>query len=167
MVTVSSVQSLSRVQLFATPWTAAHQPSLSISQPPELTQTQVHWVSDVIQPSHPLSLPSRPACNLSQHPGLFKWVGSSYQVANVLELQLQHQTFQWIFKVDFLYDWLVCFPCSPKDSQESSPTTEFESINSLALSILYGPTLTSIHDYWKKHRFDYMDLCWQNDVSAF
>ena len=55
----------------------------------------------------------------------------------------------------------------PKDSQESCPTPQFESINSLALSLLYGPTLTSVHDYWKNHSFDYMDLCWQSDASAF
>ena len=65
-------------------------------QLPEFTQTQVHWVSDAIQPSHPLSSPSLPAINLSQHQGLFQWVGSSHQVAKVLEFQLQHQSFQWI-----------------------------------------------------------------------
>ena len=68
----------------------------------ELTQTHVHWVGDAIQPSHPLSSPSPPALNLSQHQGLFKWVSSSYQVAKVLEFQLQHQSFQWIPRTDFL-----------------------------------------------------------------
>ena len=68
----------------------------------ELTQTHVHQVGDAIQPSHPLSSLSPPAFNLSQHQGLFKWVGSSYQVAKVLELLLQHQYFQWIFRNDFL-----------------------------------------------------------------
>ena len=67
----------------------------------EPTQTHVHSVSDAIQPSHPLSSPSHPAFNLSQHQGLFKWVSSSYQVAKVLELQLQHQSFQWIIRTDF------------------------------------------------------------------
>ena len=70
-------------------------------QLPESTQTQVHWVSDVIQPSHPLSSPS-PAFNLSQDQGLFQWVSSLHQVAKVLEFQLQHQSFQWIFRIDFL-----------------------------------------------------------------
>ena len=65
-------------------------------QLPEIAQTHVHWVSDVIQPSHPLSSPSPPAFNLSQHQGLFQWVNSSPQVAKVLEFQLQHQSFQWI-----------------------------------------------------------------------
>ena len=63
----------------------------------EFAQTHVHWVDDVIQPSQPLLLPSPPALNLSQHQGLFQWVGSLHQVAKVLELQLQHQSFQWVF----------------------------------------------------------------------
>ena len=71
-------------------------------QLPESTQTYVHRVGDAIQPSHPLLSPSPPAFNLSQHQGLFKWVSSSHQMAKVLEFQLQHQFFQWIFRVDFL-----------------------------------------------------------------
>ena len=71
-------------------------------QLPELAQTCVHWTSDAIQPSHPLSFPSPPALNLSQHQGLFQWLGSSHQVARVLEFQTQHQPFQWIFRIDFL-----------------------------------------------------------------
>ena len=74
---------------------------------------------------------------------------SSHQVAKRLELQLQHQTFQWIFRIDILYDWLVECPCYPSYSQESSPTPQFKSINSLALSFLYGPTLTSTLGYGK------------------
>ena len=70
-------------------------------QLPELTQNHVHWVSDAIQPSHPLSSLSPPTFNLSQHQGLFKWVSSSHQVAKVLEFQFQHQSFQWIFRTDF------------------------------------------------------------------
>ena len=99
-------------------------------QLPHLIQTQVHWVHDAIQPSHPLSSPSPPAFNLSQYQGLFQWVGSSHQVAKVLEFWLQHQSFQWIFRTDFLYNWLVGSPCSPRDSQESSPTPQLKSINS-------------------------------------
>ena len=64
------------------------------SPTPEFTQTHVHWVSDAIQPSHPLSSPSLSALNLSQHQGLFQWVSSLHQVAKVLEFQLQHQSFQ-------------------------------------------------------------------------
>ena len=66
----------------------------------ELTQAHVHWVGDGIQPSHPLSSPSPPAFNLSQHQGLFQWVNSLHQVAKLLELQ--HQSFQWTFRTDFL-----------------------------------------------------------------
>ena len=120
----------------------------------EFTQTHVHRVGDAVQPSHPLSSPSPPAFNLSQHQGLFRWVSSSHQVAKVLEFQLQHQSFPWILRTDFLKNWLVGSPCCPRDSQESSPTPQFKSINSSALSFLYSPTLRSIHDYWKNHSFD-------------
>ena len=68
----------------------------------EFTQTHAHWVSDAIQPSHSLLSPSPPTFKLSQHQGLFKWVSSSPQVAKVLEFQLQHQSFQWILRVEFL-----------------------------------------------------------------
>ena len=149
---LSSVQSLSCVQLFVTPWTAAHQGFPVHHQLPEFTQTHVHQVSDAIQPSHPLSSPSLPALNPSQHQGLFQWVSSSLQKAKVLELQ--HQSFQWIFRTDLLYDGLVGSRWSPRDSQESSPTPQFKSINSSVLSFLYSPTLTSIHDYWKNHSLD-------------
>ena len=69
---------------------------------PEFAHTHVHWVSDAIQPPHPLSPPSPPALNLSQHQGLFQWVSSSHQVAKIQEFQLQHQSFQWVFRTDFL-----------------------------------------------------------------
>ena len=68
----------------------------------EFAQTHVDCISDAVQPSHPLSSLSPPSFNLSQHQGLFQWVGSSHEVARVLVLQLQHQSFQWIFRVDFL-----------------------------------------------------------------
>ena len=78
------------------------------------------------------------------------------------EFQLHHQSFQWIFTTGFQhsnipmnihdYDWLVGFPCSPRDSEESTPTPQFKSINSSVLRFLYRSTLTSIHDYWKNHR---------------
>ena len=71
-------------------------------QLPELAQSHVHRISDVIQPSHPLLSPSPPAFSLFQHQGLFQWVSSLHQVAKVLEFQLQHQSFQWIFRTDFL-----------------------------------------------------------------
>ena len=160
------VQSLSCVWLFATPWTVAHHDSLSFTIFQSLLKTHVHWVSDANQHSHPLSFPSPFALNLSQHHCLFQRVGSLHQVAKVLELQLHHQSFQGILRVDFLWDWLVRSPRSPRDSQESSLALQFQSINSSVLS-LYGSTLTSIYDYWKNHSFDYTDLCWQSDISAF
>ena len=78
-----------------------------------------------------------PAFNLSQHQGIFKWVSSSHQVAKVLELQLQQSLLQ-----------------------------QLKSINSLVLSLLYGPSLTSIPDYWTSHSLDWMDLCWLSAVSV-
>ena len=72
------------------------------SPTPRVYSNYVYWVGDAIQPSHPLSSPSPPTFNLSQHQGLFKWVSSLHQVAKVLEFQLQHQSFQWIFRTDFL-----------------------------------------------------------------
>ena len=131
---------------------------------PEITQIHVPWVSDAIQIS--FSVIPFSSFNLSQHQGLFQWVGSSHQLAKGLELQFQHQSFQWRFRTDFLQDWLVWSPCSPRYSQESSPTSHFKSINPSTHSLLYGPTLTSTHDYWKNHSFDYMDLCWQCNVSV-
>ena len=98
------VQLLSHVWLFMTPWTAAHQATLSFTTSCSLIKTYVHWVNDAIQLSHPLWFPFLPALNLSQDQGLFQWVGSLHQVAKVLELQLQlqHQSFQWIFRTDLL-----------------------------------------------------------------
>ena len=76
----------------------------------EFTQTHIHWVSDAIQPSHPLSSPSPPTFNLFQHQGLFQYISSSHQVAKVLEFQLRHESFQWIFRVDFLLGLTVWSP---------------------------------------------------------
>ena len=107
-----TVQLLSRVWLFVTPWTTARQVPLS-STFSEFAQTHVLWVGYAIQPSHPLSPSSLPVFSLSQHQGLFQWVSCSYLVAKVLPLQLQHQSFQWIFRADFLEDSLVWSPCRP------------------------------------------------------
>ena len=127
-------------------------------QLPEFTQTHAHQVSDAIQPSHPLSAPSPPAPNPSQHQGLFQRVNSLYEVAKVLESQPQHQSFQWTPRTFLLQDGLVGSPCYPRDSQESSPTPQFKIINFSALSFLRSPTLTSIHDHWKNHSLDQTDL---------
>ena len=196
-VQFSSFQLLSHVWLFATPWIAARQASLSITnsrtsfnsflyigllfpsvqfslvaqscptlcdpmncstpglpvyhQLPEFTQIHVHRVGDAIQPSHPFLSPSPPAPNPCQHQSLFQWVNSSHEVAKVLEFHLQHHSLQRNPRADLPQNGLVGSPCSPRDSQESSPTPQFRSSNSSALSLLHSPTLTSIHDYWKNH----------------
>ena len=114
----------------------------------ELAQTHVHRVGDAIQPSDTLSSFSPPAFNLSQHQGLCirwpKYWSFSFSISPSNE---------YSGLISFRTDWLG-YPCSPRDSQESSPTPPFKTINSLALSFLYGLTLISIHDYWKNHSFD-------------
>jgi len=105
-----SLQFSSITQLCPTLWDSmdCSMPGFPLHQKfPGLTQIHVNQVSDAIQPPHPLSSPFLPAFNLSQHQGLFKWVCFSHQVAEVLEFQLQHQSFQWIFRlISFRIDWL-------------------------------------------------------------
>ena len=147
----SSFQLLSRVWL-CDPWTTAHQASLSITNSrslPKPMSIELVMPSNHLILCHPL-----PALNLSQHQGPSKWVSSSHQVAKVLEFQLQNQSFQWTPRTDLLQNGLVGSPCSPRDSQESSPTSQFKTINSSVLSFLYSPTLTSIYDYWKNLSLD-------------
>ena len=122
----------------------------------EIVQIHGHQLGNAIQPSHPKSSPSPPAFNLSQHQGLFqchnrwsKYWSFSFNISS-------SNTYSGL--ISFRMDWLDAL--AVQDSQESSPTLEFKSINSLMLSFPYGPTLTSIHDYRKNHGFDYMDLCW-------
>ena len=130
-------------------------PGLSVHHHlPQFTETHFHWFGDAIQPSHPLSSPSSPAPNPSQHQSLFQWINSSHEVAKGLEFQLQHHSFQRNPRADLLQNGLVGSPCSPRDSQESSPTPQFKSINSSALSFLHSPTLTSVHDHRKNHSLD-------------
>ena len=117
----------------------------------EFIQTHVHWVSDASQSSHPRLSPSA-APKPSQHQSLFQWVNSSYEVAKVLEFQLQHHSLQRNPRADLLQNGLV--GSTYRDSQVSSATPQFKSINSLALSFLHSPTLTSIHGYWKNHSLD-------------
>ena len=99
------VQSPSHVWFFKTPWTAACQTSLSLT----ISQSLSNFMSiALVMPSSiSSSVASSPAFNLSQHQGLFQWVGCSHQLTKVLELQLQHQSFQWVFRIDFLKNWLV------------------------------------------------------------
>ena len=147
---MSSVQSLSHVRLFVTPWTAEHQPSLSITN----SQSLLRLVSiKLMLPSnhlilcHPLFLlPSIfPSIRVFQLSQFFtsgdQNIGVSASVS-VLPVTIQ----DW-----FASGWTIWSHCSPKDSQESSPTVQLKSINSSALSFIYSPTLTSIHDYWKSH----------------
>ena len=150
----SSVQSLSHVQLFATPWIAARQASLSITN----SQSSLRLISieSVMSSSHlilcrpllllPLIPPSiRVFSNESTH--RMKWPkywSFSFSISPSKENP----------RADLLQNGLVGSPCSPRDSQESSPTLHFKSINSSALSFLHSPTLTSIHDHWKNHSLD-------------
>ena len=128
---------------------------------PEFLQTHVSRVNDTVQPSHPLLSPFPLAFSLFQHQGLFQWVSSSHQVAKVLELP--HQSFRWIFRVDFLYNWLVGSPCSPRDSQVFSSTTvqkhQFFSTQPSTWSISHIHTRLL-----ENHSCEYMDLCQQSDV---
>ena len=102
---VSSVQLFGRVRPSAIPWNAAPQGFPVLHYLLEFPQTHVHWVGDAIQPSHPLSLPSPPALNLSQHQGLFQWVCFWHQLAKVLDLQLQHQPCECSGLISFRIDW--------------------------------------------------------------
>ena len=150
---VISVQSLSHVRLFVTPWVAARQASLSITN--SLSSLRLTSIKSVMPSCHLiLSSPSPPAPNPSEHPSLFQWVNSSHEVAKVLVFQLQHHSFQRNHRADLLQIGLVGSPCSPRDFQESSPTPQFKSINTSALSFLHSPTLTSIHDHRKSHSLD-------------
>ena len=125
----------------------------------EFTQTHVHWVGDAIQPHCPLPSPSPSAFSLSQYQSflmsrLFASGGQNITTsssASVLPMNVQG----W-FSLELT--GLISL-----QSKGISNTT-VQNINSSALSLLYGPTLTSIHDYWKNHSFDYMDLCQQSNV---
>ena len=139
---VVAVQLLNHNQLFVgyepTPWTAAFQAPLILPSPRVCSNScpMSQWCYLTISSyATPFSFcfQSFPAS------GSFPWVGSLHQVVKVLDLQLQHQSLWWIFRVNFLWDWWVWSPCNPCNFQESSPT-QFESINSLVLSLLYRPT---------------------------
>ena len=109
--------------------------------------------------SCPQSLPASGSFPMSQ---LFTSDGQSIRVS-----ASAHQSSHWTPRTDLLQNGLVGSPCSPRDSQEFSPTPQFKSINFSVLSFLHSPALTSIHDHWKNHSLDQMDLCWQSNVSAF
>ena len=131
---------------------------------PEFAQTHVHWVSDAIQPPHPLSPPSPLALNFSQHQSFpISWfftlgaqsIGASGS-ASILPMK------GW-----FSLGWAGWISLLSKGLLRVFSSTKFQSINSLVLSLLYGPTLTSVHDYWGSQSFDYTGICCQNNVCAF
>ena len=101
--------------------------------------------SDTVFSFSPQSFPASGSNEL-----FFQWVGCSHQMTKILEHQ--HQSFQWVFRVDFRKDWLLWSPCCPRDFQEFPVIPQFEGINSLALYLLYSPDLTAIHDHWEDHR---------------
>ena len=119
-----------------------------------LKPTQTHCVGDAIQPSHPLSSPSPLAFNISQHQGLFKEVSSSHQVSKYWSFSFSiSPSKEHSGLISFRMDWFDLLAVHGT-LKKSSPRPQFKSINSSALSFLYSPTLTSIHDHWKNHSFD-------------
>ena len=145
----SSVQLLSRVGLFATPWIAAHQASLSITNSQSSLRLNVHRVGDAIQPSHPLSSPSPPALNPFQHQSLFQWVNSSHG-----------WTKSWSFSFSIIpskeHPGLISFRMGWLDLLAVQGTLKslLQQHQFFRLSFLYSSTLTSVHDYWKNHSLD-------------
>ena len=163
---ISSVQLLSHVWLFVTPWPAACQASLSITNSPGLLKLMS---IESVMPSNHFIL----GCPLLLLPSIFPsirvfsnelalCIGSQSIGASALASVLPVNSQGW-----FPLGLTGLISSLSKGLSESSPAPQFKSTNSLALSLLCGPTLTSIHDYWKNHSFDYMDHCWQSDVSAF
>ena len=149
----SSVQTLSHVRLFATPWTTACQGSLSITN--SRSPPKPRSIESVMPSNHLiLVVPLSSALSLSQHQSLSNDSVLPIRWPKYWAFQLQHQSFPWIFSTDFLYIWLVWSPCSLRESQECSPTPQFKSINSSVLSFLYSPTLTSTHDHGKNCSLD-------------
>ena len=134
---------------------------------PKLTQTHIHWICNANQPSHPLSSLSPLAFNLSQHQGLFQWVRSSHQVAKVLELQLQPSVLPMNIQDWFPLGLTGLISLQSKGLSRVFSNTIVQKHQFFSVSFLYGPTLTSMHDYWKNHSFDYTDLCQPSNVSAF
>ena len=117
--------------------------------------------------SSSVSPPSLFAFNLSQHQGLFQSVGSSHQVAKVFSFSISSSN-GYLGLISFITDWFdLMISCNARDYQQSSLAPQFKSISSSALSLLYDPALISVHDYWTNHSFNYTDLCWQSDISAF
>ena len=116
----------------------------------ELAQTHVRRVGDAIQPSHPLSPPFLTTFNVSQHQGLFRGPAVCIRWPKYWSFSFSiSPSNEYSGLISFRMDWLDLLAVQGTLLQESSPTLQFKSMNSLALSFLYSPTLTSIHDYWK------------------
>ena len=144
--------SCSVVQLFVSPWTAAQLVSLSFT----ISWSLLKLMSiESMMPSISSSVISF-SSSLKTFPASGSFLMSRLFVSGgqILELQLQHLSFQCIFRTYFIENWLAWSSCWSRDSQESSSTPQFKSISSSVLSFLYGPMLASIHDYWKNHSFD-------------
>ena len=155
----SSVQSLRHVRLFVTPWTAARQASLSITNSRSLLKLMS--IESVMPPNHLILCHS-----LLLLPSIFPRI-RVFSNESVLHIRWpKYCSFNFNISPSNEYSGLIS-PCSPRDCQEFSPTPQFKSINFSVLSFFCSPTLTSIHNYWKNHSFDQMDLCWQSNVSAF
>ena len=162
----SSIQLLSRVWLFATPWTAALQAPLSMTisrsllklMSVELVMSSNHLILCCPLLLLPSIFPSMGSFSVSQ---FFTSGGQSIEAsasASVLPMNIQG----W-----FSLGWTGMISLQSKGLSRVFSTPQFKSINSSAVSLLYGPTLTSINVYWKNHNFDHSDLCQQSNVSAF
>ena len=162
---LSSVQLFSRVQLFVTPWTAARQASLSITN----SQSLLKLMSiESVMPSnhlilcHPLLLPSiSPSIRVFSNDSVLRIRWPKYWSFSFSISPSNEYLGRISFRIDF-FDLLAV-----QGTLKSSPTKQFKSINSSPLSFLSSPTLTSIHDYWKNDSFEWTDLCWQSNVSTF
>ena len=157
---------LSCVQLFATPWTAKRQPSLSITN----SQSFLKLMSiESVMPSNNLIL-----CPLLLLPSVFLSI-RIFPNESALHIRWpKYWSFSFSISPSNEYSGLISFRIDQFDlldvernSQEFSPAPQFKSLSSSVLRLLYGPTLTSVHNYWKDHSFDYMDICQQSDISAF
>ena len=163
----SSVQFLSHVRLFETPWTAACQASLSVTSSRSLPK---HMSIELVMPSNHLIL-CRPLLLL---PSIFSGIRVFCNESTLRIRWQKYQSFSFnispsnkLLRTELIYDGLVGYPCSLRDPQECSPTPQFKNIKSLALSFLYIQVFTAIYDYWRNHSLDKMDICWQSNVSAF
>ena len=158
------IQLLSCVWIFVTPWTAAHQASLFFT----ISWSLLKLMSlELVMPSNHLIL----CHSLLLLPSIFPSIRIFSNESAVCIRWPKYWSFSFSISPSNEHSGLASFrigwsPCCPRDSQESS-LAQFKTINSWVLSLLYSPTLTSIHDHWKNHSFDWKDLCWQSNVSAF